>query len=452
MSQAEFKQRLKVLMAKSENQVCADCPERQPRWASLIKMPGAPPGSIPCGAFVCLECSGSHRRLGTHIAFVRSINLDSWKEKEVLAMESAGNKRINEIFEGRLKNFGTHTTKPSQHADGRTRERFIRDKYELRKYYDPVALQRMISNAESEEESSEEESEEEEVVVVKKKSSSAKMQPIRAPSDAARQRAESRKERLNAYRAKEAGNSRSSTIPIPIPVKTHRAAPVPPPAQEVDLLGFSSTPPTEQPHVTQQTTSSATTDPAAASIDLFAQINITSSATSSQVNTNTTITSTQTQQQPQSQPQQQQADKKKFNNDEILSMFNAPTPNSYYSNTPANAISNSFASNGMNSYANMQQQQPMQPYATHGGSGGGGYPVMMQQQTTTVQSNNPNNQFQYQHNNSFMTNNNANGYMGGNAATTATSTTSMFIRQSANGMHTQPHSSGKLDSNGFPLF
>ena len=77
MSQAEFKQRLKVLMAKSENQVCADCPERQPRWASLIKMPGAPPGSIPCGAFVCLECSGSHRRLGVHIAFVRSINLDS---------------------------------------------------------------------------------------------------------------------------------------------------------------------------------------------------------------------------------------------------------------------------------------------------------------------------------------------------------------------------------------
>merc|ERR1712151_558091 len=145
MSQAEFKQRLKVLMAKAENQVCADCPERQPRWASLIKMPGSPPGSIPCGAFVCLECSGSHRRLGVHIAFVRSINLDSWKEKEVLAMENGGNKRINEIFEGKLKNFGTHTTKPKQGADGRTRERFIRDKYELRKYFDAAAIQRSIS-------------------------------------------------------------------------------------------------------------------------------------------------------------------------------------------------------------------------------------------------------------------------------------------------------------------
>ena len=78
MSQAEFKRRLKALMLRPENQVCSDCPERQPRWASLIKQPpGAPPGTLPMGAFCCLECSGSHRRLGVHISFVRSINLDS---------------------------------------------------------------------------------------------------------------------------------------------------------------------------------------------------------------------------------------------------------------------------------------------------------------------------------------------------------------------------------------
>jgi hypothetical protein len=78
MSQAEFKRRLKALMAKTENQVCSDCPERQPRWASLIvPPPGSPAGSIAIGAFSCLECSGSHRRLGVHIAFVRSITLDS---------------------------------------------------------------------------------------------------------------------------------------------------------------------------------------------------------------------------------------------------------------------------------------------------------------------------------------------------------------------------------------
>jgi Putative GTPase activating protein for Arf len=67
-------------MALPENQVCSDCPERQPRWASLIvPPPGAPPGTPQMGAFCCLECSGSHRRLGVHISFVRSINLDSCK-------------------------------------------------------------------------------------------------------------------------------------------------------------------------------------------------------------------------------------------------------------------------------------------------------------------------------------------------------------------------------------
>ena len=67
-------------MNKPENQVCSDCPERQPRWASLIvPPPGSPPGALPIGAFCCLECSGSHRRLGVHISFVRSITLDSCK-------------------------------------------------------------------------------------------------------------------------------------------------------------------------------------------------------------------------------------------------------------------------------------------------------------------------------------------------------------------------------------
>jgi hypothetical protein len=75
--QKEFKRRLKVLMNKPENMTCVDCSERQPRWASLIKPAPGSTDSIGMGAFMCLECSGSHRRLGVHISFVRSVNLDS---------------------------------------------------------------------------------------------------------------------------------------------------------------------------------------------------------------------------------------------------------------------------------------------------------------------------------------------------------------------------------------
>lgn len=143
--QKEMKKRLKVLMQKPENQVCSDCPERQPRWASLIvPPPGSPPGSTKIGAFCCLECSGSHRRLGVHISFVRSVNLDSWKEAEVLAMENGGNKKVNAIWEANLQRAGGR--KPATGADLTTRERYVRDKYERRRFYDPQALVDYQSN------------------------------------------------------------------------------------------------------------------------------------------------------------------------------------------------------------------------------------------------------------------------------------------------------------------
>jgi len=137
--QKAMKKRLKALMQRPDNQICADCPEKRPTWASLIvPPPGAPPGTEKIGAFMCLECSGSHRRLGVHIAFVRSVNLDSWKEWEVCAMENGGNSKVNAIFEAKLAQSGR--TKPSNVADGPTRERYIRDKYERRKFYDPAGF------------------------------------------------------------------------------------------------------------------------------------------------------------------------------------------------------------------------------------------------------------------------------------------------------------------------
>ena len=43
-----------------------------PRWASW---------NIVC--FLCLRCAGIHRRMGTHISKVKSVNLDTWTEEQI---------------------------------------------------------------------------------------------------------------------------------------------------------------------------------------------------------------------------------------------------------------------------------------------------------------------------------------------------------------------------------
>lgn len=53
-------------------------------------------------------------------------------------MENGGNAKVNAIFEARLREAGV--AKPAVHADGPTRERYIRDKYERRKFYDPAGF------------------------------------------------------------------------------------------------------------------------------------------------------------------------------------------------------------------------------------------------------------------------------------------------------------------------
>ena len=110
----EAQQLVKSLLNQPENSICADCLKNPSKWASST-----------LGIFICYECSGIHRSLGTHISFVRSCTLDSWTPEQAKLMRKVGNKIANEFWEAKLpKDY----TRPSP-FDRYNMENFIRAKY-----------------------------------------------------------------------------------------------------------------------------------------------------------------------------------------------------------------------------------------------------------------------------------------------------------------------------------
>lgn len=186
-------------------------------------------------------------------------------------MENGGNQKVNAIFEARLGG----ARKPTNVADGPTRERFIRDKYERRKYYDPSALENYVPDEEP-----------------TPSSSSRRKVNSRQPSEAARLRAESRRARGGGVETAPKASAPKAAPP-----------PAPPAAAEVDLLDFGAFDSPAPAPAAPPAAPPAPVAPTSPNLDLFANMTVSSNAA------------------PPSPAQTKPVGK---TNDDIMAMFSAP--------------------------------------------------------------------------------------------------------------------------------
>jgi len=113
---------MKELLEKEGNNVCADCGAKDPKWVS-----------INIGVFLCINCAGVHRHLGTHLSQMRSIMMDVFSPQEDEFVGSKGNIEVNRAYEPFLPS----QFKISESTDPVTRENFIRAKYETLLFTNP---------------------------------------------------------------------------------------------------------------------------------------------------------------------------------------------------------------------------------------------------------------------------------------------------------------------------
>ncbi|KAF8863329.1 centaurin beta [Acephala macrosclerotiorum] len=106
---------------------CADCGSgTKVEWVS-----------INLAIILCIECSGIHRSLGTHISKVRSLTLDinSFTTDIVELLLLVGNRVSNMVWEAKMD----PSAKPSPQATREERLKFITAKYVDRAYVEPIS-------------------------------------------------------------------------------------------------------------------------------------------------------------------------------------------------------------------------------------------------------------------------------------------------------------------------
>ncbi|XP_035997588.1 arf-GAP with coiled-coil, ANK repeat and PH domain-containing protein 3 isoform X5 [Fundulus heteroclitus] len=117
------------------NELCCDCGQADPRWAS-----------INLGVLLCIECSGIHRSLGVHCSKVRSLTLDSWEPELLKLMCELGNSVINHIYEGSYQEQGLKKPLPS--SSRQEKEAWIRAKYVEKKFLKRLGSAEILVNGE----------------------------------------------------------------------------------------------------------------------------------------------------------------------------------------------------------------------------------------------------------------------------------------------------------------
>ena len=70
---------LNEILSREGNTTCFDCGKENPKWASLNN-----------GIILCLKCAGIHRSFGLQISVIRSVQVDSWTEKQVKYLSLGG--------------------------------------------------------------------------------------------------------------------------------------------------------------------------------------------------------------------------------------------------------------------------------------------------------------------------------------------------------------------------
>ena len=78
---------LNEIISREGNTTCFDCGTENPKWAS-----------INLGITLCLKCAGIHRGFGLNISTIRSLQVDSWTEKQVKYLSQGGNQRFKNFL------------------------------------------------------------------------------------------------------------------------------------------------------------------------------------------------------------------------------------------------------------------------------------------------------------------------------------------------------------------